>query len=67
LTDSQDKVLKRVQDLKKQIEEEKLVRAQMQVKYESELTEKENLIKSLKDDKQVNFYFAISNSFIIFK
>jgi hypothetical protein len=48
-----------VQELKKQIEDEKLARTQMQAKYESELAEREALIKSLKDGNQVSIPLAI--------
>lgn len=49
MTDSQDRVLKRVQDLKEQIEIEKSNRAQLELK----LVEKDKVIESFKNQVRI--------------
>ncbi|CAF0851109.1 unnamed protein product [Brachionus calyciflorus] len=54
LTDSQDKVLRRVQELKEQIEAEKLSKTQLETKYEAKLIEKDKLFETLKSQENQN-------------
>ena len=48
LTESQDKVLKRVQDLKSQAEVDKNLKKEQEFQFKMQLTEKDNQINALK-------------------
>jgi DNA repair exonuclease SbcCD ATPase subunit len=54
LAESQDKVLKRVQELKDQIEADKQAKKELESQLKLQLTEKENLISSLKTQLNSN-------------